>query len=271
MKILDYARSIKLESLEQVAKIVVEYPENEWCNEPEGFEKNLRNSPIFATRAAPIHNANGYAGSIYQFLWRKNMDYYNISSNASSPQKEWQPSETDYPTQLSAITTLPEMYTFRSKLKADLSVYKELWKDEGHKAGSEHLSRINESEYFIQRVEAQIKSLESQGVFLAAVDVKGQREAAEDQETILEPEKPSRIEKEADRHLGLLGILHELQSISNESQWIFPAHKYQDENFSELHKAGLVVKLDIWEEKTYAYLWRHDMDYENYFQVKASE
>lgn len=257
MKILDYANSI--DRLDQIKVIIGDLPENEWHNVSQDFLQVGENRLIFATRTIPIHNSSGYAGTIHQFLWRQNMDYYNISSEASSPKKEWKPSETDYPTQLSAITTLTELYTFRSKLKADLSAYKELWKGEGHKAGSKHLSCINESEFFIQRVEAQIKSLESQGVFLAAVG-KPETEPAPKQES---PEK-TKIEKEATR-LGVLRLFRELQLVANESEWV-----YGDSKFEKLYGAGLVVRLSIEKASRYAYLWRHDMDYENYFQVKAS-
>lgn len=197
MKILEYANSI--DRLDQIKVIIGDLPENEWHNVSQDFLQVGENRLIFATRTIPVHNSSGYAGTIHQFLWRQNMDYYNISSEASSPQKEWQPSETDYPTQLSAITTLPELYTFRSKLKADLSEYKDLWKDEGHKTGSEHANCMKEASFFIQRVEAQIKSLESQGVFLAEV---GKPEPAPKPESA----EKTKIEKEAIRHRVLRGF-----------------------------------------------------------------
>lgn len=257
-KILDYANSIGLETLEQVAKIISEHPENEWCNEPEGFEVNLRKRPIFATRAVPIHNANGYAGSIYQFLWKSEMDYYNLTGD---PTQEWEPQKASYTDQLSGITTLPELYAFREMLKVHLGEYKELWRQEAYKPGSEHAKSMDEAGFFIQRAEAQIKHLESQGVFLASVA---------ELKPAPKPESAERtkIEKEAAR-VGLLRLFRELQLLAGESEWVYDSENFN--KFDKLYIAGLVVRLSIEHASRYAYMWRHDMDYESFFQVKTPE
>ncbi len=276
MKILEYAKNIRLEMLEYVAKIVIDYKENEWHNAPEGFCLHSYNDAIEATilasRTIPIHNANGYQGDVHQFLWRQNMDYHQLLT--SEPQPMQQPATTDYAAQLATIKTLPELFDFRSKLKSFLKAEIQDYfgcevKTEPERVQAE---RISELEFFIDRVESQIKSLGNNGVFLAAVDGRGavagldfssgQSTQVDKTTWSVSGSGLSPIEQKANK-CGLLKKLRALQGIVNECQWA-----YADSEFSVLYDWGLVVKLSICDSSEYAYMWRNDMDYENFFQIK---
>ena len=278
MKILEYANHIRKSS--HIQHTVSNYAENEWHNVSEDFFLDLTNRSAFATRIRPIHNGNGYQGNVYQFLWRANMDYYNllpIETQTSEPQPMQQPATTDYAAQLSAVKTLPELFDFRAKLKG-------FWKAEIEDYFGDmnckiteperlQAERISELEFFISRAESQIKALENSGVFLAAVDGRGavrdsndltleKSEAVEKTTWSVSGSGLSPIEQKANK-CGLLKKLRELQSIVNECQWA-----YADSEFSVLYDWGLVVKLSICDSSEYAYMWRNDMDYENFFQIK---
>ena len=183
-----------------------------------------------------------------------------------------EPDPTAYAAQLSAVKTLPELFDFRAKLKAEREEFSKSWYDEGAQANSAHLKAGHELQFFIDRVESQIKSLESNGVFLAAVDGRGAvsgLDFSSGQSTQVEKTTwsvsgagLSPIEQKANKR-GLLKKLRELQSIVKEFQW-----GYADSEFSVLYDWGLVVKLSICDSSEYAYMWRNDMDYENFFQIK---
>lgn len=208
----------------------------------------------------PVHNANGYQGVIYQFLWRSEMDYHQLL-NEQQPMQ--QPTTTDYAAQLSAVKTLPELFDFRAKLKAERDAFSAAWYDEGAKANSKHLKDRHEAQFFIDRVESQIKSLENSGVFLAAVDgrgVVGVLELASDPVPgVLEL---SPIEQKA-KEKGPIQKLRELQSIADESEWVFA-----DGTFAPLYDNGIAARLSIAGKPEYAYMWLHNMDYETFFQIK---
>lgn len=266
MKILEYAKHIR--KLAHIQHSVSSYAENEWHNVSEEFFLDLANRSAFAIRTIPIHNANGYQGDIYQFMWRANMDYHQLLT--SKPQPMQQPTTTNYAAQLLAVKTLPELFDFRAKLKTELNeevcAYLKVFADATTE--SAQIAQITEIKFFIDRVESQIKSLESNGVFLAAVDGRwavGTLELTSDPVPgVLEL---SPIEEKANKR-GLLKKLRKLQSIVNECQWAYADSAYADSEFSILYDLGLVVKLSICDSSEYAYLWRHDMDYETFFQIK---
>ena len=280
MKILEYAKHIRKSA--HIQHTVSNYAENEWHNVSEDFFLDLTNRSAFATRIVPIHNGNGYQGNVYQFLWRANMDYYNLLPiETQTSEQPMQPATTDYAAQLSAVKTLPELFDFRAKLKAEREEFSKTWYDEGAQANSAHLKNRHEAQFFIDRAESQIKALENDGFFLAAVDGRGivgaldlTLEKAVAVETLVENSAGiiaeaalSPIEEKA-KVMGKLGLLRKLQDLANENEWVFPCGDFDNSEFSSLHSSKLVVKLDIYEADMYAYLWRHEMDYENFFQIK---
>lgn len=275
MKILEYARERykkRPSALTWAEKVIYEYKENVWHNEPE--KPYYKDYIIFSYRTIQIHNANGYQGFIKQFLWRANMDYHQLLTSEQPMQQ--QPAPTDYAAQLAAVKTLPELFDFRAKpksfLKAEIEDYfgdMTCKKTEPERVQAE---RISELEFFISRAESQIKALENSGVFLAAVDGRGAvygldfssgqstqvETLVENSAGIIAEAALSPIEEIA-KDLGFIDALRMMQNSVNESEW---GCLGQNSLLHPLYVANLIVRVDIFGENIY--LWRHDMDYINF-------
>lgn len=76
-----------------------------------------------------------------------------------------------YKLKLEAIKTVKELFDFRDELKSDAKKYSDLWRLENTNLNSESLTKCQEANYFIERVEAQIRHLESLGIFLTSIEM----------------------------------------------------------------------------------------------------
>lgn len=75
-----------------------------------------------------------------------------------------------YKEKLKSIKTVEELFDFRDQLRMDNTRYSLLWKAEGNDPFSENLILCQESSYFIERVEAQIKYFEGVGKLLTSIE-----------------------------------------------------------------------------------------------------
>lgn len=83
-----------------------------------------------------------------------------------------------YKLKLEAIKTIKELFDFRDELKSDAKKYSDLWNLEKTDPNSQNLTQCQEANYFIERVEFQIRHFEREGLVLTSIEIP-QKEAKE--------------------------------------------------------------------------------------------
>lgn len=76
-----------------------------------------------------------------------------------------------YKIKLESIKTVKELFDFRDELKADALNFSNLWEKDEYDAKSENMLKTQEANYFIDRVDSQIKYFEKEGVFLTSIKI----------------------------------------------------------------------------------------------------
>jgi sortase (surface protein transpeptidase) len=76
-----------------------------------------------------------------------------------------------YKLKLEAIKTVKELFDFRDELKSDAKKYSELWHLEKTDPISQNLAKCQEANYFIERVEVQIRHFEREGLILTSIEI----------------------------------------------------------------------------------------------------
>lgn len=77
----------------------------------------------------------------------------------------------NYKDKLQAITTVKELFDFREKLQADANKYSNLWKIDTTNPDLESLSKCQDANFYITRIERRIAYLENKGLFLDSIEV----------------------------------------------------------------------------------------------------
>ena len=76
-----------------------------------------------------------------------------------------------YISKLEVIKTVRELFDFRDELRSDAKKYSDLWRLGETDPKGQALTQCQEANYFIERVEAQIRHLEREGFILSSIEV----------------------------------------------------------------------------------------------------
>lgn len=76
-----------------------------------------------------------------------------------------------YKLKLEGIKTVKGLFDFRDELKADAKKYSDLWQLEKTDPKSQNLAQCQEANFFIERVEWQIRHFEREGFILTSIEI----------------------------------------------------------------------------------------------------